>query len=76
MEPSIVFKFHFELPYPYMTLIFLQTKPLVECLFQACQDFGYDAAKFIFDGEPVQPRKTPIELDLEEGDCFDIVEQT
>ncbi|KAL5256722.1 hypothetical protein ACHWQZ_G011848 [Mnemiopsis leidyi] len=54
----------------------IKTKPLVESLFQATQDFGYEAAKFIFDGEPVLPRKTPIELELEEGDCFDIVEQT
>jgi hypothetical protein len=49
---------------------------LVDCLFGACQDFGYEAAKYFFDGEAIDPRKTPLQLELEEDDCLDIVEQT
>ncbi|XP_063674803.1 NFATC2-interacting protein-like [Bolinopsis microptera] len=54
----------------------IKTKPLVECLFEACQDFGYQAAKYFFDGDAIDPRKTPMELELEDDDCLDIVEQT
>ena len=39
------------------------------------KEFGYAAAKFLFDGDSVDPKKTPEELDIEDGDCLDIVQQ-
>ena len=54
----------------------LQDKPLAEYLYKACQDFGFGAAKYFFDGEPIDPRKTPNALDMEDLDCLDVVEQS
>eukprot|EP00116_Pleurobrachia_bachei_P006130 sb/3466392/ len=51
-----------------------KNKKLAEYLFAVTKEFGYGAAKFRFDGDSVDPKKTPGELEIEDGDCLDILE--
>ena len=44
--------------------------------FAASKEIELEKLKFSFDGEKLDPESTPEDLDMEDGDCIDVVVPT